>query len=94
MRRILVHLGEDATYTHGTVSATVRGMYLAPYAALPGGIDMGFSVSEPRFAAMTTDLASVALGDSITRGTTQYSIVEVRPDDPSGLTVLHVRKAS
>lgn len=94
MRRILAHLGEDATFTHGTAASSVRGVYSAPYAALPGGVDVGFAASEPRFSAMTADLDSVAQGDTITRGTVQYSIVDVQPDDPSGLTVLQLRKAS
>lgn len=93
MRRILVRLGEDATFTHGTAASSVRGMYTEPYAVLPAGLDAPFAASEPRFAAMTEDLPSVAQGDTITRGTVQYRIVDVRPDDPSGVTVLQLHKA-
>jgi len=94
MRRILFHLGEDATFTHGTTATTVTGLYLAPYAVLPGGLDAGFAMSEPRFAAMTSDLTSVALADTITRGTVGYTITDIQPDDPAGLTVLALQKAS
>lgn len=89
-----MQLGEDATFTHGTAASSVRGFYSEPYTVLPAGLDAGFGASEPRFAAMTADLPSVALADTITRGSVQYTIVEVQPEDPSGVTVLRLQKAS
>jgi len=94
MRRILARLGEDATFTHGTSQpSSVRGMFVASYQALPAGIDMGFASSEPRFAAMTADLPSVAQADTLVRGGITYRVVDIQPDDPSGLTVLQLQKS-
>lgn len=68
-------------------------------------MDAGFASSEPRFAAMTADLPSVAQGDTIVLaalldGTVQiraagtHNIVDIQPDDPAGITVLQLHKAS
>lgn len=92
--RILARLGEDATFTHGTAQSTVTGIFVSPFAHLPAGLPAGFAASEPRFAAMTADLPSVALDDTITRGTVGYKVKDIEPDDPSGVTVLVLQKSS
>lgn len=94
MRRILVRLGEDATFTHGTAQgSSVRGVFTSPYMLLPAGLDAGFAAEQPRFAAMSSDLAGVALSDTITRGTQQYRITNIEPQDPAGVTVLALQEA-
>lgn len=95
LRRVFFHLGEDASFTHGTAAAVeVSGIYLAPYAVLPAGLESGFESSVPRFAAMTEDLPSVAQGDVITRGTNDFEIVAVEPNDPGGYTVLQLQESA
>jgi len=96
MRRILARLGEDATFTHGTsAGSSVRGVFAAPYAVLPGGMgDAGFESSLPRFAVMAEDITDVAQGDTITRGSVDYEITAVQPDDPSGVTVLVLQQSA
>lgn len=90
MRRVLVRLGEAATFTHGTAQTAVTGVFTSPYERLSlGGLEVSSSL--PTFAAMADDLPSVAKGDSITRGTAQYTVEDVRADDPSGVTVLDLR---
>lgn len=90
MTRILARLGEDATFTHGTAQSAVTGIFTSPYERLSLGA-LEVSSELPTFAAMASDLPSVAKGDSLTRGTTQYTIEDVRADDPSGITVLELR---
>lgn len=93
MRRILVQLGEDVVYTHGAGSpATIRGVFFMPYQAGELGL-VGVSGSNPHFAGMTADLASAAREDTILRGGVTYAVRNPRVDDPSGLTVLELRKA-
>jgi len=106
MRRILARLGEDATFTHGTSQpSSVRGVFAAPGVVLPGGFDAGFDASEPRFGAPTADLPSVAIDDTLAigavldgttqiRAATTYKIVDIKPDDPCGLTYLQLQKTS
>lgn len=90
MARILSRLGEDATFTHGTAQSTVTGIFTSPYERLSlGGLEVSSEL--PTFAAMASDLPSVAKGDTLTRGTAQYTIEDVHPDDPSGITVLDLR---
>lgn len=105
MRRILARLGEDATFTHGTAQSSVRGVFAAPGVVLPGGVEAGFDMNEPRFGGPTADLPSVTIGDTLALGalldgTTQiraavtYNIVDIKPDDPCGLTYLQLQKTS
>ena len=93
MRRILTRLGEDATLVRGTGQPTaVRGMYIAPYAVIdvgPGGVNG----SNPQFAFMSADFA-VLKGDIVTRAGTQFTVVVRQPDDPSGITLCELRKAT
>jgi hypothetical protein len=95
MRRILSRLGEDATFTHGSAqTSSVKGIFVSPYSQMPAGLPAGFASSEPRFAAMTEDLPSVEQQDTITRGTVDYKITDIQPDDPSGVTMLVLQKAA
>jgi hypothetical protein len=94
VRRVLAILGEDASYSHaGGGGVTVHGMFLAPYQSAVLG-DVAIAGSNPRFAAMSADLALVAVNDTITRGGVTYTVVPpIEADDPSGLTVLQLQKA-
>ena len=92
MGRILANLGEDALFTHAGGSAiTVHGMFLNGYKAAELGV-IGITGTEPHFAALTSDLADVAAGDTLVRGGVTYKVKVVRPDDPSGLTVLELKR--
>lgn len=92
--RIFARLGEDATLTPvaGT-AATVRGIYTAPYAVLPAGLDGGMPASIPRFAALTTDLGTVAQGDVLVCSGGTFNVAEVQPDAPGGFSVLQLEDA-
>ncbi len=93
MRRILTRLGEDATLVRGTgTPTTVRGLYIAPYAVIdigPGGVNG----SNPQFAFMSSDFA-VAKGDILTRSGVTFTVVVKQPDDPSGITLAELKRAS
>lgn len=92
MRRILVQLGEDVVYTHGAGSpATVRGVFFMPYQAADLGL-VGVAGTNPHFAAMTEDLADAAQNDTVVRGGSTYVVRHPRADDPSGVTVLELRR--
>ena len=89
---VLSSLGEDVTFTHGTGSpATIRGVFQNPYQAGSLG-PVGVTGANPTFAALTSDLAGVAVGDTITRGGIAYKVRVVQPEDPGGFTVLELRK--
>jgi hypothetical protein len=91
MGRILARLGEDVSFTHGVGSpVTVRGLFLAPYQSASFGGDLAIASSNPRFAALSSDLPIVAKGDTITRGAIVYKVLAPQADDPSGVTVLEL----
>lgn len=93
VRRILQQLGEDVAYIHygGGGPATVRGMFLNPSRAADLGV-VGVTGTDPVFAGMASDLPLVAVNDTIQRGSVNYRVRVVRPDDPSGLTILELKK--
>lgn len=92
MGRILTRLGEDASLVpSGGAAVTVRGIFLNGYKAAELGV-IGVTGSEPHFAALTADLGSVAPGDALVRNGTTFKVKVVRPDDPSGLTVLELKR--
>jgi hypothetical protein len=85
--RIIARLGEDVTFTHGIGSpVTVRGLFLNPFQdiTLGGTIIAG---STPRLVAMTADLPSVAIDDTIGRASAIYKIKNTDDDDPGGFTI-------
>ena len=88
MQRILTQLGEDAVCTHGTgAPATVRGMFLQPFRDIQGNM---IEASDPRFAGLTTDLATITHGDTVVRGGITYTVGGVEPDGVSGITELRL----
>ena len=92
IRRILVQLGEDATFTHGAgTPATVRGIFVSPYheISLAGAVIAG---SSSRFVVMTEDVPNVAIDDTLMRGSVSYKIKCPESDDPGGYTVLGLEK--
>lgn len=93
MRRILVHLGEDVTLARGTGQpVTVTGVYLSPYEAANIGLG-GVTSSNPHFAFMTADYTA-AVDDVLTRQAVAYKVKVRQPDDPSGITVLELKRTS
>lgn len=92
MRRVLSKLGEDVSFTHGGGSpATVRGVFFMPYQAADLGL-VGVTGNNPHFAAMTADLPSVVVGDTITRSSVVYTIKVKRADAIAGSTVLELQR--
>lgn len=93
MRRILSKLGEDVTFTHGAGSpTTVRGVFLNPYLAAQLG-DVGFTGTDPVFSTMSLDIGAVSVGDVLARGATTFKVKAARPDDPSGIVHLELKRA-
>ena len=90
IRRILVHLGEDATVI-GATTGNVRGMFLAPYERINLGLTSGISSSSPTFVAMSADLPSAPTAVITSRGT--HRVAEPKPDDPGGYTLLELHEA-
>jgi len=95
MRRILAHLGEDATYRPfgGGTSLSIRGMYLAPFQNANFGDVALIGTSDPQFAGMSADMPAVARGDTLeypVGSGTLYKVRSVEPNVPSGLAVLQL----
>lgn len=89
---VLDKLGEDVTFTHGTgAPATIRGVFENPYLAGDVG-QVGVTGTNPRFSVLTSEIGDVDKGDTILRSSTTYRVLVVRPDDPSGVTVLELRR--
>jgi hypothetical protein len=89
---ILSGLGEDVTFTHGTGTSTVRGVFQNPYQAGDVGL-VGVSGTNPSFAVLTTEIGTVAKDDTIVRGAVTYKVRAIRADDPVGVTVLDLRRS-
>lgn len=85
MRRILVRLGQDVTYTpSGGGSSTVRGIYLRPYQEVLELV----GTSDPSFACMQADVAAIAEGDTFVISGTTFKVKGApEPDPVSGLVV-------
>lgn len=93
LRPVLTHLGEDVTLVSGTGQpATVRGLFLMPYQLADVGLG-GVTSNNPHFAFMTADFA-VAVDDVLTRSAIAYKIKTKQPDDPSGITVVELKRTS
>lgn len=92
--RIHARIGEDVTVKAGGtgVGYTARGMFLASYAELLGSVSPGIATTQPRFATMSTDVPTIAVGDTITRGTNTYHIRTLEPEDPAGEMVMQLEK--
>ncbi len=85
MRSIIERLGEDCTWRPmaSTGTATVRAMYIAPFAR---ALDI-VPTNRPQIAFMTADAADLAMDDLITLRGTEYRVAEVQPDPVSEVTV-------
>lgn len=93
MSNVIATLGEDVVFTHGTGSpVTLRGVFQNPYLAGDVGA-VGVTGSNPSFATMAADIGTVSVNDTLARGAITYKVRAVRPDDPSGVTVLDLRKS-
>lgn len=92
MRGILVQLGEAVTLVHGTGSpVAVTGFFGMPYQVANLGIGSPTG-SNPHFAYMTADY-SAAVDDVLTRSGVTYKVKVKQTDDPSGITVLELKKS-
>lgn len=94
MRLIVSQLGEDVAYTRGfsTSPVTVRGVFTNGYRAAELGF-VGVTGTDPVFAAMSADLGECKTGDTLVRAGVTYKVRTPRPDDPSGVTVLDLKRA-
>ena len=92
MRGILVQLGEDVTLVRGTgTPVTVNGYFGMPYQVADLGLGSPTG-SNPQFAYMTADYAP-AVDDILTRAGVTYKVKVKQSDDPSGVTVLELKKS-
>lgn len=69
-------------------AASVRGIFDTPSAEM-----LGIGGSDPTFTCATADVVSVAAGQAVTINAVAYTVTAVKPDG-TGLTVLHLDKAS
>ena len=93
LRPILATLGEDVTLVRGTgTPSTVKGVFMSPFSAANIGLG-GVTSSNPYFAFMTTDF-SVAVDDILTRSAVAYRVKVKQPDDPSGITVVELKRTT
>jgi hypothetical protein len=84
MRPIITRLGEDVTYTPaGGEPAAVRALFIAPYYR---ALDLVPS-SQPRLAIMSADVPQLAIADLVSVRSTGYEVVEVEPNEVSGVVV-------
>lgn len=92
MRRIPARMGEDATMTPaaGGAAVSLRIVYTAPYVEALGGPQPGIAASVPRALAMLSDIPDVKVNDTLARGTSEYRIVGVEPDEPSDTVMLQL----
>lgn len=92
MRGILSQLGEDVSIVRGTgTGTTVNGIFSKPYQQIDLGIG-SVTGSNPQFAYMTADYTA-AIDDVLTRLGVTYKIKVKQPDDPSGVTVVELKKS-
>jgi hypothetical protein len=93
MTRVLSRLGEDVAFTHAfaTTPATVRGVFMSPYRAAELGI-VGVSGTDPVFSVMSSVIGAVSPNDIVVRGGVTYKVKAVRPDDPSGVVHLELKR--
>lgn len=67
-------------------------MYTAPHQTVQLG-SMEISSSWPTFAAMSSALPAVAVGDAISVAAGSFTVRDVQPDRTSGLTVMELEEA-
>jgi hypothetical protein len=79
--------GESVTLTIGTSPATVAVIFDAEYIDPLGD----FEGRRPTAWVPVSVSTGVAQGDTLTRGGTTYTIVEVRPDGPGVVNELRLR---
>lgn len=92
IRRILARLGEDVTWTHLGSPATVRGIYVSPYAQVTLGGTVAIAGSDPMFATMSADVPALADGDDLLRGATAYKVRAPEPDELGGFVMMKLEK--
>lgn len=92
MTRILDRLGEDATWrpAQSASTATVRVMFVSPYSRVLEIV----AGSRPQVAVMASAVPELGEGDVFELRSTDYRVVEIRPDPVSGLTVCDVEALS
>ncbi len=92
MGRILSRLGEDVAFTHGAGQpATVHGIFMSAYQVADLGFP-GVTGNNPYFAAMSSDIGAVSPDDVLVRAGVTYKVKVKRPDDPSGIVVLDLKR--
>lgn len=96
MRRIVDRLGKDVTRRQApggatAADATVRGIYLAPYAT---ALDIAPS-NEPQLAVMAEDVPEACAGDVYVIGGTEFRAAAPPESDPvSGVAVIRLREVT
>jgi F420-dependent methylenetetrahydromethanopterin dehydrogenase len=85
-------MGEDATFIHiGNPPASVKVIYVSPYAEIPAAFGAGVAGSKPMAAVMTDDAPLLAVADTLTVRGTDYTIVSPEPDVPGGFTKMQLQ---
>ncbi len=80
--------GQTATFTpQGGSASTINGILDKDSEDIEGGGEVGVIYSVTTFTCRTSDVPSVAFGDSLATGGTTYTVREVRPDT-HGMTEL------
>lgn len=78
---------EAVTLTIGGTPATVNVIFDAAYYSPLGE----FEGTRPTAWVPAADSAGIVQGDTLTRGTTTYTVVEVKPDGPGVVNELRLR---
>lgn len=82
--------GVEATYTKAGFRKTIAGIFDNDFVEVDGG-GIPFAMQQPRFLVPTSDVSTIAEGDSLVIATVTY-IVRVRQDDGTGMTNLVLEK--
>lgn len=85
---LLASFGEPVTVTVNAVQSPLTAAFLAPYTAMDiSGVPV--NRPDPQIVARRDawEALAPAAGDTVTRGSTVYTIVDVMPDDADLVTV-------
>ena len=86
---ILEAVGEEVTFTPqgGGTPVQITGVFEEEYVEINTGGSVGVAGKRPMFTYRTQDIASVQTGDSVTRSSRLYLVVNIEPTG-DGMTTL------